>query len=145
MAELHRTAAAWFAGQGLIDEALHHALAADDLDLAARLMAAGLCDVLNREDRPTLERWLRLLPEEFIKRRPWLLIMRGLTFQFSWQLSAVWKLLGQIEALLINDEGERGRSTSSGDLARSAGAARADLPPCGARRHLRPKARQTAP
>ena len=39
--DLHRRAAAWFAGQGLIDEALHHALAADDLDLAARLMASG--------------------------------------------------------------------------------------------------------
>ena len=101
--ELHRRAAAWFAGQGLIDEALRHALAADDLDLAARLMVEGLCDVLNREDRATLDRWLRLLPEEFVQRRPWLLIMRALAFQFSWQLPAVWKLLGQIEALL--DEG----------------------------------------
>ena len=101
--ELHRRAAAWFAGQGLIDEALHHALAADDLDLAARLMEAGLCDALNREDRPTLDRWLRLLPEDFIQRRPWLLMIKAFAFQFSWQLPAVWKLLDQIEALL--DEG----------------------------------------
>ena len=105
--ELHRRAAAWFVGQGLIDEALHHALAADDLDLAARLMEAGLCDVLNREDRSTLDRWLRLLPEEFIQRRPWLLMIKAYAFQFSWQLPAVWKLLGQIEALL--DEGAERR------------------------------------
>ena len=118
--ELHRTAAAWFAGQGLIDEALHHALAADDLDLAARLMEAGLCDALNREDRPTLDRWLRLLPEDFIQRRPWLLMIQALAFQFSWQLPAVWKLLDQIEALLAErplqrDEGastDRARATS---------------------------------
>ena len=63
-------------------------------------MASGFCAVLNREDRATLERWLRLLPEEFVKRRPWLLIMQAYAFQFSWQLAAVWKLLGQIEALL---------------------------------------------
>ena len=101
--ELHCRAAAWFAGQGLIDEALRHALAANDLDLAAELMVAGFCDVLNREDRPTLERWLHLLPEDFIERRPWLLVIKAYTFQFAWQLPAVWKLLDQIEALL--DEG----------------------------------------
>jgi LuxR family transcriptional regulator, maltose regulon positive regulatory protein len=100
MTELHRRVAAWFAEQGLIDEALHHALAANDLDLAAQLMVAGFCDTLNREDRPTLDRWLRLLPEEFVQRRPWLLIIKAYTFQFSWQLSTVWKLLDQVEALL---------------------------------------------
>ena len=121
--ELHRTAAAWFAGQGLIDEALHHALAADDLDLAARLIEVGLCDALNREDRPTLERWLRLLPEDFIQGRPWLLMIQALAFQFSWQLPAVWRLLDQIEALLAErplqrDEGgeHRPRSGAQPDL-----------------------------
>lgn len=103
MSALHRRTAIWFADQGFVDEALQHALAADDLDLAAGLMEQNLCDVLNREDRPTLDRWLRLLPEDFIQRRPWLLMIRALACQFSWQLPAVWKLLGQIEGLL--DEG----------------------------------------
>ena len=101
--ELHRRAAAWFVGQGLIDEALRHALAINDLDLAAQLMVAGLCDVLNREDRATLDRWLRLLPDEFIQRHPWLLMIKAVVLGFSWQLAAAWKLLDQIEALL--DEG----------------------------------------
>jgi LuxR family maltose regulon positive regulatory protein len=56
--------------------------------------------VLNREDRSTLERWLRLLPEDFVKRRPWLLTIQAFTLQFSWQLPAVWKLIGPIEALI---------------------------------------------
>ena len=97
--QLHRAAAAWLAQQGFIDEAIGHALAADDLDLAAQLMVTGLCDTLNREDRATLDRWLRLLPEDFIQRHPWLLMIKALAFAFSWQLSAVWRLLGQIEAL----------------------------------------------
>ena len=75
-------------------------MAADDLDLAAQLIVAGFCDALNREDRPTLERWLRLLPEDFVQRRPWLLIVRAFALQFAWRLPAVWKLLDQIEALL---------------------------------------------
>ncbi len=100
VAELHRTAAAWLGKQGLIDEALHHALAIDDLELAAQLMVAGLCDVLNRDDRPTLDRWLRLLPDDFIQGHPWLLMIKALAFQISWQLPIVWELLAQIEALL---------------------------------------------
>ena len=100
---LHRRAATWFASQGLVDEALRHALAADDLDLAAQVMEQNLCDTLNREDRPTLDRWLRMLPDEFIERRPWLLMIKALACQFAGQLPAVWKLLDRIEALL--DEG----------------------------------------
>ncbi|MBK8049881.1 MAG: hypothetical protein IPK16_23925 [Anaerolineales bacterium] len=100
---LHRAVADWFAGQGLIEEALHHALAVDDRDLAARLMQAGLCDVLNREDRATLIRWLRLLPDDFIQHRPWLLMIKAVALQFSAQLPVVWKLLGQIEAMIDTD------------------------------------------
>ena len=111
--ELHRRAAAWFAGQGLIDEALRHALAINDLDLAAQLMVAGLRDVLNREDRATLDRWLRLLPDEFIQRHPWLLMIKVVVLGFAWQLATAWKLLDQVEALLAerplqrNDGNER--------------------------------------
>ncbi len=68
MSNLHRQASTWYGQQGLVDEAIHHALAAGDLDLAARQMTAGLRDVINRVDRPTLERWLGLLPEELIQR-----------------------------------------------------------------------------
>ena len=105
VAELHRRAAAWLEGQGLLDEAIRHALAIDDLALAAQLMVAGLCDAMNREDRATCERWLRLLPEDYIQRHPWLLMIRALTHQWAWQLGAEWKTLDQIEALL--DEGAR--------------------------------------
>ncbi len=98
--EIHRRAAAWFAEQDLVDEALHHALAIYDLGLAAQLMVAGLRDALNRDDRSTLERWLRLLPDDFIDGHPWLLMIKALVFQISWQPAALWNLLDQIEALL---------------------------------------------
>ena len=103
--ELHRRAAAWFAERGLIDEALRHALTANDLDLAARLMEQGVRDVLNREDRPTLERWLGLLPEEFIQRRPGMLMLKAWALLLSWQLGAIAKVLQQVEALLEEDAG----------------------------------------
>ena len=38
IATLHQRASGWYAGQGLVDEALHHALAAGDVQGAARLV-----------------------------------------------------------------------------------------------------------
>ncbi|HSN77683.1 MAG TPA: LuxR C-terminal-related transcriptional regulator, partial [Anaerolineae bacterium] len=105
--ELHRRAATWFAGQGLIEEALRHVLTIGDLDVAAQLIVVGFCDLLNREDGSTLDRWLRLLPDEFIQRHPWLLTIKAIVLGSSWQLVATWKLLGQIEALLGEGD-ERG-------------------------------------
>ena len=102
---LHHLASAWFEEHGFLDESIRHALAASDVDLAARLMAAKLCEVLNREDRPTLERWLRLLPEEVIQRRPDLLMIRAWALQFLWQLGLQVKVLQQVEELLDSEVG----------------------------------------
>ena len=96
MTSLHRLASAWFEEHGLIDEALHHALATGDLDLAARQMGTGLRDVINQEDRPTLERWLRLLPEEMIQRHPGLLMLKAWALEFIWRLDLQAQVLRQV-------------------------------------------------
>ncbi|MFC1921657.1 LuxR C-terminal-related transcriptional regulator [Chloroflexota bacterium] len=102
---LHRLASAWFEEQGLLDEALQHALAAGDLDLAARHMVSGLRDVINREDRPTLERWLKLLPEEMIQQQPGLLMIRVWALEFSWRLDLQAQVLQQVEELMDSGAG----------------------------------------
>jgi LuxR family maltose regulon positive regulatory protein len=105
VSELHRRASAWFEEHGSIDEALHHALAAGDLDLAARQMSAGLRDALNQEGRPTLERWLRLLPEEMVQRHPGLLMIKVWVLQFTWRLDLQAQVLQQIEEMLDSEAG----------------------------------------
>jgi LuxR family maltose regulon positive regulatory protein len=102
---LHCLASAWFEEHGLLEEALHHALEAGDLDMAARQMSTGVNEVINRGDRPTLERWLRLIPEEMIQRRPDLLMIRAWAMQFMWQPTQQIKVLQQVEELLIADGG----------------------------------------
>ena len=105
VADLHRKAAAWFANEGMLDEGLSHALRADDLDLTARLMEQELRDVLNREDRPTLDRWLRLLPDGYIQRRPGLLMIKMWALEFSGYLGKMSKLLDKVDALVAADGG----------------------------------------
>ena len=113
VANLHRQASAWFEERGLLDEALHHALAGGDLEMAVRQMYSGLRNVLNHEDRPTLERWLRLLPNEVIQRDPRLLIIKIYEMQFMWRLDLQMRVIKQVEELL--DSGE-GRFLNSNDL-----------------------------
>ncbi len=103
VSSLHCMASVWFEEHGLIDDALHHALAAGDLDLAARQMNAGMREVINREEWPTLDRWLRQLPEELIKQHPELLIIRAWILNFIWRLDLQAQVVQQA-AELLNSE-----------------------------------------
>ena len=105
--DLHRLASAWFEAHGFLDEAMQHAIKAGDLELAAHQMSAGLRDVINREDRPTLDRWLHLIPEEMIQKRPELLMLRAWSLQFAWRLNLQMTVLHQVEELLNTQEDGR--------------------------------------
>ncbi|MFN8482368.1 MAG: LuxR C-terminal-related transcriptional regulator [Anaerolineae bacterium] len=61
---LHRRASAWCANQGLLEEALDHALAAGDTDTAVQVIALHRHDLMNYEQWRRLESCLRLLPAE---------------------------------------------------------------------------------
>jgi LuxR family transcriptional regulator, maltose regulon positive regulatory protein len=99
--ELHRRAANWFAQQGMFEEALQHALAAPDLDQAAELMEQSLCGVLNRGDLAMLRYWLHLLPEDFRRQRPGLLLIEAWVLHFTFQIDLLPGLLERIELLLV--------------------------------------------
>lgn len=112
---LHRKAAIEFEREQAVDEAVKHALLANDLTLAAGIMARGFLDVVNRTDWQTMERWLRLLPEEAIQQNPWLLIIRAHTLHFHWRLNEVARVLSRIEALLDEDKEDSGGRITAED------------------------------
>ena len=100
VATLHSKASAWLAGNGLIEEALRHALDAGAVPEAAQLVEQHRHNVLNREDWVTLERWLDMLPEETIQRRPALLLARAWVLDIRTQLRGIPHLLEEAEARL---------------------------------------------
>jgi LuxR family maltose regulon positive regulatory protein len=67
---LQRRAAAWFAGQGLLPEAVEYALAGQDWATAADLIRASATDLVGRGQQATLHRWLTTLPGEIVRARP---------------------------------------------------------------------------
>ena len=66
-------------------------------------MNAGLREVINREDWPRLIRWLRQLPEEMIKQRPELLIIKAWILNFLWRLDLQVQAVQQAAELLDSE------------------------------------------
>ncbi|MCL7455454.1 MAG: tetratricopeptide repeat protein, partial [Anaerolineae bacterium] len=84
MPDLHRRASVWHERQGLVAEAIEHALAAPDLERAAALIEEGAEATLARSEITTLLSWVRRLPDEMVRSRPtlcffhaWALLMSG--------------------------------------------------------------------
>ena len=82
--DLHRAAARWYASEGMITDALPHALAGDDPSLAADLVELGLPELSRQRQDRTLRDWLASLPTEEKRRRPvlatahaWACLSRG--------------------------------------------------------------------
>jgi len=76
---LHRRAAQWFAAAGSTDEAVHHALAAPDHDLAAALIARAYPAMLQRGEVATLKRWVEALPQSLRRDDPALMLAHAWT------------------------------------------------------------------
>ena len=112
IAALHRRAATWYRQEGNAAEAIRHALAAEDVSMAADVVEASLYEILNREEWPLLERWLKLFPGEAIQNRPLLLVAQTWVLFFQLKLQAIPPLLAQAEALLA--EGTTAASALSG-------------------------------
>jgi len=100
---LHRRAGTWFAGQGLIGEALRHALIAEDMEGAVQLVEECRHELLNREDFVALERYLNQLPEEVVRERATLILARAWVLDFRYQVARIPPLLRDAEASLIAD------------------------------------------
>jgi LuxR family maltose regulon positive regulatory protein len=74
---LHQRAAGWFEAEGLIDAAVRHLIAADDVARTAELIAAEWVNEFNRGGLSTVSSWLDLLPGETVLQDPRLSVARS--------------------------------------------------------------------
>ncbi|MBN2048270.1 MAG: hypothetical protein JW750_10545 [Anaerolineaceae bacterium] len=65
--ELHQRASRWFARQGLINEAIGHALAAEDYETAVQWIEEHAMDLLVQWHVRTVEDWMKSIPAEWIE------------------------------------------------------------------------------
>jgi LuxR family transcriptional regulator, maltose regulon positive regulatory protein len=103
VASLHRRASVWHEEQGLVAEAIHHALVAQDWDRAARLIEMhGLVLMLSGQVQTVLG-WLNTLPALVRQRRPLLLVHWASALMFTNQFEAAELRLEEAERCLPSD------------------------------------------
>ncbi|MFB0515106.1 MAG: LuxR family transcriptional regulator, partial [Candidatus Neomarinimicrobiota bacterium] len=81
---LHGSASKWYEEHGYIAEAIEHALAAGDHELAVDLIEGTMDAVMMRSEVATFHSWMEALPAEVVRARPrlavhhaWAMIMGG--------------------------------------------------------------------
>ncbi len=117
VATLHQRAGAWYAQNGLLAEAIHHALAGQDFARAADLVEL-IWPGMHRTNlrSPELLRWLEAIPDDLIRVRPvlgvgyaWELLNAGQFDAADLRLQAAEGWLntgGQSPEMLVMDEAE---------------------------------------
>ncbi|MCU1445192.1 LuxR C-terminal-related transcriptional regulator [Cryobacterium sp.] len=98
--QLHGLASAWYEEHDLPEEAVTHALAAADFDRAARVIESIIPSIRRSRQDATLLRWLALLPEHVIDRRPVLGVYRAWSSIVAGDLAAVEPRLHAVEMAL---------------------------------------------
>jgi len=118
ISSMHRDASLWFADRGLVEEAIDHALSADDTSLAADLIAQFRNDFYNKEQFARLTRLLRLLPFDAKERQPELLLAEARVATMNWRFTEANVFLDHAEQALAHSTlGQPRQDSASGELA----------------------------
>ncbi|RPI28846.1 MAG: hypothetical protein EHM70_16310 [Chloroflexota bacterium] len=96
--ELHRRASQWYKNEGLVDEAIQHALAAGDQESATRLVDSIAADLVVRRESYKLLKFVEQLPSNLYQGYPMLCIWHAWALLFMGELERVEPALTFVEA-----------------------------------------------
>jgi LuxR family transcriptional regulator, maltose regulon positive regulatory protein len=97
---LHGTGSQWYADHGMLENAVHHALAGRQVGRAADLVEAALPELRRRRHNRVLRSWLGALPEREVRTRPVLSTVMAWTRLVAGDLDGVEGWLGDAERAL---------------------------------------------
>jgi len=113
--ELHRRASAWYEREGLIAEAIGHALTCGDFERAAHLIQEAGWAIFTRGEMTTILGWIALLPHHIVRANPRLSILHAWAMAKSGDLDGAERSLrefgdsfGEVTAVRAYVAGVRG-------------------------------------
>jgi LuxR family maltose regulon positive regulatory protein len=101
---LHRRASAWCKEHGLVAEAARHLLAAGCTEELTDLVEKNFLGIIDQGELTSLRSWVRALPDEALRSRPWLCVASAWTQVYAGQLDALEKPLELAERALASPE-----------------------------------------
>lgn len=114
--ELHRRAAEWCEANGLVDDAIHHAIRSDDTDRLTHLVATNASAMLAQGQVVTLEGWLDALPKDTVYARPSLSLTQAWRWLLRRRLQAIEPYLQAAEQTLADADSDQ-QSAGRGEIA----------------------------
>ena len=103
IAELHKRASSWFETNNMFDEAIKHALQAQDVEAAANIVERQRNKLLDQDKWYVLETWLKKLPVKTIQQRPVLMLTRAYIAFFNQRFEEIDSIVNQFESSFCND------------------------------------------
>lgn len=94
---LHHKAARWFLKQGQIPNAIDHALAANDMEMAAEIIEENALTFFGDNTLVSVIKFLNNFPTEMIESRPWLSLTKAWALAYLGDSSSARELLERAE------------------------------------------------
>jgi LuxR family maltose regulon positive regulatory protein len=116
IAHLHSRASAWYAENGLVEAAIHHALEGGDPDTAARLVAEHRHTLMNEEQWHRLESLLLMLPEERVHGNIELLVQKAWCLENRYRLSEMADVVDQIDNFISSRHPPKLKESVRGEI-----------------------------
>jgi LuxR family maltose regulon positive regulatory protein len=107
--DLHRRAAGWYLDNDLPEEAFHHAVAGDDLDLAIQVFDRYMNAKLQGGEFTVVQRWLDALPAAWYAAYPAFDLARAGLLAFSGAVDACMRCVDDVEQKLAHADGDSAR------------------------------------
>jgi LuxR family maltose regulon positive regulatory protein len=114
---LHRRASAWYEREGLLPEAVSHALAGEDVEWAIRLIERDALAMLDHGELATVLGWLDALPDEVVRARPWLCVAYAWALADGGRLDDLKPLLRDAEQAFDSEMSASDRQRIKGHIA----------------------------
>jgi LuxR family maltose regulon positive regulatory protein len=101
---LHGAASRWYEAQGLVSQAIRHALASKDYDGAERLIRFAAEEIMQGGNILTVRHWLDALPDERVRGDGTLAFYRGWTLSMTGELALAEEYISAAEACFRRDK-----------------------------------------
>lgn len=102
---LHRHASEWFEREGMMAEAVHHALVIEDYERAADLIESIAVPLISESRLSAPRDWLTKLPTELIEKRPWLCESLASVHLAAGEFDTAERFLKNAESLISGEKG----------------------------------------
>ncbi len=106
--DLHSKAVIWYEMNNYLSEAIHHALAINDINTATRLIEKGALEAIQRSELKFILKWVEILPDSALRNAPLLFVYHTWVLLVTGQLEVVRGRLENTDWLLnaVDDNDE---------------------------------------